>query len=72
MCLANGERAVVTRRGASTQTPIVAALTDRRGAPSHQVQRRDCAQPEFGIKGLEADKSLVAHLPLERVYGLLH
>lgn len=69
--LANGERAVVSRRGASMQTPQVAALTDKRGIPSHQAVRRDTAQAEFAIKGLEADKTLVARVPLERVYGLL-
>jgi len=71
VCLANGERAVVTRRGPTMQTPLVAALTDKRGMPSHQAVRRDTALPEFAIKGLEADKTLVAGVPLERVYGLL-
>jgi len=71
VCLASGERAVVARRGASMQTPLAMALTDKRGIPTHQAMRRDCAQREFAITGIEPDKALVARLPMERVYGLL-
>ncbi len=71
VCLASGEQGVVIRRGTSPKTPTVATLTDKRGLPCNQVQRRDCAQREFAIVGVDADKNLVARLPLERVYGLL-
>jgi hypothetical protein len=54
------------------QTPQVLTLTDRRGIPTLQSQRLDCAKPDFAIKGLEPDKQLVLRVPLERVYGLLN
>lgn len=69
--LASGEQGVVIRRGAHPKTPMVATLTDRRGLPAPQVHRRDTAQREFAIVGVDADRNLVARLPLERVYGLL-
>jgi hypothetical protein len=69
--LASGERAVVIRRGASMSTPLVAALTDRKGLPITQTPKRDCAQREFSIAALESDKTLVSRVPLERLYGLL-
>jgi HD-GYP domain-containing protein (c-di-GMP phosphodiesterase class II) len=71
VCLASGEQGVVIRRGAGPKTPLVATLTDRRGLPTHQVQRRDCSQAEFFIVSVDADKNLVARLPPERVYGVL-
>jgi HD-GYP domain-containing protein (c-di-GMP phosphodiesterase class II) len=71
VCLASGEQGVVIRRGAHPKTPTVATLTDRRGLPTPQVNRRDTAQREFAIVGIDADRNLVARLPLERVYGLL-
>ena len=72
VCLASGEQGVVIRRGASPKTPVVATLTDRRGLPTPQVQRRDTGQSGSAIVGVNADKNLVARLPLERVYGLIH
>ena len=72
VCLASGERAVVIRRGAGLQTPLAMTLTDKRGIPIQQSQRRDCADPAFAVRAVEADKQLVARLPAERVYGLLH
>jgi hypothetical protein len=72
VCLVNGERALVARRGASMQTPLVMALTDRRGAAIPQAQSRDCARPEYAIRGVEADhRQLLAQVPMERVYGPL-
>lgn len=69
--LANGERALVARRGASMQTPLVMVLTDRRGAAIPQAQSRDCARPEYAIRGIEPDRQLLAQVPLERIYGPL-
>lgn len=71
VCLASGERAVVIRRGAGLQTPLAMSLTDRRGMPVQQSQRRDCADPAFAVRAIETDRQLVARLPAERVYGLL-
>ncbi|RVT87861.1 HD-GYP domain-containing protein [Inhella crocodyli] len=72
VCLASGEQGVVIRRGPTPKTPTVATLTDRRGLPSPQVQRRDTGQSEYAIVSVNADKNLVARLPLERVYGLIY
>lgn len=71
LALASGEKAVAIRRGAAMQTPLVAALTDKRGLPITQTPRRDTAQPEYAIKAVEADKTLVTRVPLERLYGLI-
>jgi len=71
LALASGEKAVVIRRGAGMQTPLVAALTDKRGLPITQTPRRDTAQADYAVKAVEADKTLVTRVPLERLYGLL-
>lgn len=71
VCLVNGERAVVAYRAANMQTPRVMALTDRRGAALPQALPRDCARPEYAIRGIETDRQLLAQLPPERIYGLL-
>ncbi len=70
VALASGEKGVVIRRGATMQTPIVAALTDKKGLPISGVVKRDTAAQGFAIVAMESDKNLVARLPPERVYGL--
>ena len=47
--LASGETGMVVRRGSGIQTPIVAAMTDRRGASLAEPVRRDTASPEHAI-----------------------
>jgi HD-GYP domain-containing protein (c-di-GMP phosphodiesterase class II) len=69
--LASGEKGVVIRRGASMQTPLVATLTDKKGLPCINSIKRDCSQREFAISAVETDKTLVARVPLERLYGLI-
>lgn len=69
--LVGGERAVVIRRGATPQTPLVVTLTDRHGMPVQTSIKRDTAEREWAFKSLETDPQLVARLPPERVYGLL-
>jgi hypothetical protein len=61
----------VIRRGATKHTPQVATLTDKRGIPVVNTIKRDCAQREYAITAVEADKSLVSRLLLERCFGLL-
>ena len=68
--LVSGEQAVVIRRGAAAQSPIVAAITDKSGMPTVATQRRDTAQPGYGIKALATDLSLVQRVPPERLFGL--
>lgn len=67
--LASGEIGVVMRRTEHAKCPIVAAITDEAGHPTVHTVRRDTAQPAYAIAGAVADKSLVAHMPPERVYG---
>ncbi|MCV2358328.1 phosphohydrolase [Paucibacter sp. TC2R-5] len=68
--LANGDLAVVIRRGATLQCPLVMALADKRGQLKAQLIRYDTAQREFAVVAVESDKSLMARIPSERLYGL--
>ncbi|MFZ3218694.1 MAG: HD domain-containing phosphohydrolase [Rhodoferax sp.] len=67
--LASGEVGVVMRRTDKVKCPIVAAITDTAGHPTVHTQQRDTAQPAFAIVEAVADRTLVARLPPERVYG---
>ncbi len=67
--LACGEIGVVMRRTDSAKGPIVAALTDEHGHPTVHTVQRDTRQAAYAITGGMEDKSLVARLPPERVYG---
>ena len=69
--LASGELAIVIRRGATAHAPVAAAITDKAGMPTVNTPRRDTALPAFAIKALVTDKSLVLHVPPERLYGLV-
>ena len=68
--LANGERAVVIRRGADARTPQVAAITSPTGAPIVDTHVRDTADKAFAIAGAAAERKLVVRVPPERLYGL--
>ena len=67
--LASGEIGVVARRTANVKCPVVATLTDESGKPIVRTQRRNTSEPTYTITGTVADKTLVAHLPPERIYG---
>ncbi len=67
--LANGEQAIVVRRGAEARTPLVAAVTDSQGRSVTTTVQRDTAQPEFAITGPAPDRSLLVRVPPERLYG---
>jgi HD-GYP domain-containing protein (c-di-GMP phosphodiesterase class II) len=67
--LASGETGVVMRRTGNVKCPIVAAITDSAGRTTVHTLHRDTAKPEYAIVGTVADKSLVARMPPERVYG---
>jgi hypothetical protein len=68
--LANGDLAVVIRRGATLQCPLVMALADSRGQLKSQLMRYDTAQREYAVVGVEPDKRWVDRMPSERLYGL--
>ena len=67
--LASGEIGVVMRRTDKVKCPIVAAITDTAGHPTVHTEQRDTARTEFAIVEAVADRTLVARLPPERVYG---
>jgi HD-GYP domain-containing protein (c-di-GMP phosphodiesterase class II) len=67
--LACGEIGVVMRRTGNAKCPMVAAITDGAGHPTVHTAHRDTSQPEYAIVANMADKSLVARMPPERVYG---
>jgi HD-GYP domain-containing protein (c-di-GMP phosphodiesterase class II) len=50
--LANGEIAVVHRRGAAANAPLVASITNGSGNPYMKPLRRDTQQKDFAIAGL--------------------
>lgn len=67
--LASGEIGVVMRRSSNVKCPIVAAITDAAGHPSVHTVQRDTSQAQYAIVGTVADKSHVARMAPERVYG---
>jgi len=68
--LANGDLAVVVRRGASLTSPIVMALADGMGRLKPNFISYDTAKPEYKVIGVEADKHRLIGVPSERFYGL--
>lgn len=64
-----GEIGVVMRRTDSVKCPLVAAITDEKGHPTVHTVQRDTSQPHYTIVGSVADKTLVARMPPERIYG---
>lgn len=66
----SGELAVVMRRGANANAPMVACVTDRHGIPVVTSVRRDTSRPEFGIVSTPAANTITLRIPPERLYGL--
>ncbi len=67
--LSSGEIGVVMRRTDSVKCPIVASITDDKGYPTVHTVQRDTSQAPYAIVGAVADKTLVARMPPERIYG---
>lgn len=67
--LSSGEIVVVMRRTDSVKCPLVAAITDEHGHPTVHTVQRDTSQAPYAIVGPIADKTLVARMPPERIYG---
>ncbi|MCV2367835.1 HD-GYP domain-containing protein [Roseateles oligotrophus] len=68
--LANGDLAVVIRRGASLQCPLVMALANAKGQINANPVRLDTSKREYAVVAVESDKSMLARMPSERLYGL--
>lgn len=69
--LASGETGIVTRRGASAHTPVVAALTNERGASLSGPVRRDTARPLYAIVSSLGVRSAQFTVPPEGLMSLL-
>jgi HD-GYP domain-containing protein (c-di-GMP phosphodiesterase class II) len=69
--LRSGEIAVAIRRPAAGTHPVVATLSDRHGKPSGETNRRNTAEPEFGVEAPQATSKEFARIMPERVYGLV-
>lgn len=67
--LASGETGVVVRRTNNVKCPIVAVIRDASAKPTVSTPQRDTSKPEHAIVGTVADKSVVARMPPERLYG---
>jgi AraC-like DNA-binding protein len=68
--LVTGELAIVIQRGASVTTPIVAALTNERGAPLAEPQRRDTSRKNQAIIGVVADRKVNVRVATEKLLAL--
>ena len=66
--LANGEVAVVVRRGAHASMPLVCSIINGQGEPLGVPRRRDTASPEFAITGSLPDKAVRVQIQADRLY----
>jgi len=66
--LASGEIAVVTHRGETAKTPIVAALTNRQGDALFQPLRRDTSSEGHAIAGTVPDQAVKLQVAVEDLY----
>lgn len=66
--LKNGETAIVVRRGASANTPLACAITNRNGDALAAPLQRDTGHTDFAIVGSLIDKAVLVRVPVERLY----
>lgn len=66
--LCSGETAIVVRRGASANTPLAAALTNKNGDPMPDHPKRDTSLPQYAILSTLSDKSVMVRVPAEKLY----
>lgn len=70
VALASGETGVVVQRGNTVMTPIVAALTNRYGAPLREPVRRDTMLPLHAIVGVLPARQVRTPVRLEQLVTL--
>lgn len=68
--LANGDIAVVVKRGAQANRPLVASVMSGRGVKLTDPIRRDTAKPEFAIVAAVAGEQVALGLDPLRLFGL--
>ncbi len=69
--LVSGELAVVVARGAVITAPIVACLSNARGAPLPVPLRRDTSLPGNAVHSVVGEGSVRGRLPLDRLLAAL-
>ncbi|MDO9092580.1 MAG: HD domain-containing phosphohydrolase [Rubrivivax sp.] len=69
--LASGELAVVVARGAAITAPVVACLSNARGAPLSAPVRRDTSDRKYAVAGVVGEASVYPRLPLDRLMAAL-
>lgn len=69
--LRSGEVAVSIRRPPRGTLPLVETLSDGRGQPIAEPQRRDTAQAESAVAGSLKDATHFARVVPERVHGII-
>ena len=69
--LASGELAIVVQRGATITAPVVACLTNERGAPLPNPERRETVTPAHAVAAVVGERSVNVRLPLDRLAALV-
>lgn len=67
--LANGETAVVVRRGSNANTPLAVAITNGDGDPLATPLRRDTALPAYAIQRTVTEREVRVQVAMERLYA---
>ena len=68
--LVNGELGIVIKRGKTVTTPLVASLTNERGAALTEPRRRDTSVREHAIVAVIADKRVQVRVTPEKLMQL--
>ena len=68
--LVNGELGIVIKRGKTVTTPLVASLTNERGAALTEPRRRDTSVREHAIVAVVADKRVQVRVTPEKLMQL--
>jgi HD-GYP domain-containing protein (c-di-GMP phosphodiesterase class II) len=68
--LVSGELAVVVARGPTITTPIVASLSNARGAPLPAPVRRNTADPAHAVQGVVGERSVTVRPRMEALLAL--
>ena len=69
--LASGELAIVVARGATITAPVVACLTNARGMPLLQPERRHTDNLVNAVKRVVVEREAPVRLPLDRLAALV-
>jgi hypothetical protein len=66
--LASGEMGIVTQRGSTANTPIVAAILNKRGESMMQPLRRDTTKPDYAIVSTVPEDAVLVTCPVDKLY----